>query len=234
MLKLENINVFYGKVQALDNVCIHVEEGQIVALVGSNGAGKSTTLKTISGLLKPAKGTVEYKGAQIGGLAPNTIVKLGIGHCPEERHVWPEMTVWENLMLGAFSRKEKSEIEKDLAMIYEIFPKLLERKNQKAGSLSGGEQQMLAIGRTLMIRPDLIMFDEPSLGLSPLLVEQTAQTIQEINKLGRTILLVEQNAQMALRMADKAYVLETGQIVLEGTGQELLRDPYVKKAYLGL
>jgi branched-chain amino acid transport system ATP-binding protein len=234
MLRLENVDVFYGKVQVLNNVCINVEQGQIVALVGSNGAGKSTTLKTISGLLKPAKGTIEYKSKRIGGLAPDAIVKMGIGHCPEERHIWPAMSVWENLMLGAYSRNDKTEIEKDLEMVYEIFPKLTERKSQKAGSLSGGEQQMLAIGRTLMIRPDLIMFDEPSLGLSPLLVEQTAQTIQEINKRGRTILLVEQNAQMALKMADKAYVLETGRIVLEGTGQELLCNPYVKKAYLGL
>ncbi|MCC6146978.1 MAG: ABC transporter ATP-binding protein [Anaerolineaceae bacterium] len=234
MLKLQNVDVFYGKVQALSDVCINVEQGQIVALVGSNGAGKSTTLKTISGLLKPSRGSVEYKGQHIAGLAPDMIVKLGIGHCPEERHVWPQMTVWENLMMGAYSRNDKDGIERDLQTNYEIFPKLLARKTQKAGSLSGGEQQMLAIGRTLMIRPDLVMFDEPSLGLSPLFVEHTAQIIRDINKNGRTILLVEQNAQMALKMAHKAYVLESGRIVLEGTGEELLFNPYVKKAYLGI
>lgn len=234
MLKVNSINVFYGKVQALNNVSLNVEKGQIIALIGANGAGKSTMLKTISGLLKPAKGDIEFEGKSIEGHAPDEILRLGIAHCPEERHVWPAMTVWENLILGAYSRNNKYEINQDLEYVFEIFPKLKERIKQKAGSFSGGEQQMLAIGRTLMSRPRLIMFDEPSLGLAPLMVEQMAATIHEINQRGTTVLLVEQNAFMALRMADKAYVLETGQIFLEGPGADLLEDVRVKRGYLGL
>jgi branched-chain amino acid transport system ATP-binding protein len=233
MLKIEQIDVFYGSIQALRNFSIEVEKGQIVTLIGSNGAGKSTTLKTISGLLHPKKGSITYNGKPIQSLSTDAIFGMGIGQCPEERHLWPDMTVWENIIMGAYTRKDKKAVQDDLEMVYRMFPVLKERKNQNAGSLSGGEQQMAAIGRALMGRPDLLMFDEPSLGLSPLLVEQISDKIREINKQGTTILLVEQNAFMALGLADKAYVLETGRVVMEGTSSELLNNEHVKKAFLG-
>lgn len=234
MLNLEQVDVFYGKLQALYGLSLEVEGGHIVAIIGANGAGKSTLLKTISGLLHPAKGSITFEGQRIHGLAPADIVALGIGQCPEERHLWPDMTVWENLIMGAYARKDRLAIQEDVHAVCELFPMLEERRSQKAGSLSGGEQQMVAIARTMMARPRLIMFDEPSLGLAPKLVEQTADTIREINKRGTTVLLVEQNAAMALKMADKAYVLETGRVVFEGPGHQLLEDVHVKKAYLGM
>ena len=234
MLRINGIETFYGKVRALDGITLEVNAGEIVALIGANGAGKSTTLKTISGLLKPARGNIEFVGERIDGLSPDAIVRRGISLCPEGRRVWPEMTVWENLVLGAYSRRNRGEGEQGLQAIYEIFPVLQERGNQMAGSLSGGEQQMLAIGRALMSRPKLFMLDEPSLGLAPMLVEETFEVIRELNREGITILLVEQNAFLALNMADRAYVLETGRIALEGPAEELLVNEHVKEAYLGL
>jgi len=234
MLKINAIDVYYGKVKALHETSFEVAEGQIVAIIGANGAGKSTILRTVSGLLKPTRGTIEFCGKTISHLAPDDIVRMGAIHCPEERHVWPSMTVKENLLMGAYTRSDRIQINKDMNELFNIFPILAERKNQKAGSFSGGEQQMLAIGRALMGNPKLIMFDEPSLGLSPIMVEQTAQTIKDINSKGVTVLLVEQNAFMALEMCNKAYVMETGRIVMEGSGQELLGNPLVKQRYLGM
>jgi branched-chain amino acid transport system ATP-binding protein len=233
MLKLDRIEVFYGKLQALFGLSLEVDQGQLVALIGANGAGKTTTLRAISGLMSPASGKIEFMGKPIHGLGADQIVALGIGHCPEQRRLWPDMTVWENLVMGAFRRKDKGEVEGDIRQMYDLFPVIAERKDQKAGSLSGGEQQMLAIARSLMGRPKLVMFDEPSLGLAPKVVEQTAEVIRRINQQGTTVLLVEQNALMALGMAHKAYVLETGRVVLEGTGEELLQDDHVRRAYLG-
>jgi branched-chain amino acid transport system ATP-binding protein len=233
VLKVGDLDVFYSRIQALHGVNLTVEEGQIVALIGANGAGKSTTLKSISGLLPISKGTIEYRGQNIGGYSPDLIVSKGIGHCPEGRHVWPDMSVWENLTLGAYARNDDDKIQQDLDEVRSLFPILWERRTQKAGSLSGGEQQMLTIGRLLMSKPTLAMFDEPSLGLAPILVQQTSDVICEINSRGTTILLVEQNANMALSMADYAYVLETGRVVLEGTGKDLLANKHVKEAYLG-
>lgn len=234
MLKVNDIEAFYGKVQALHHVSLQVEEGEIVALVGANGAGKSTTLKTIAGLVAPATGSIEFCGQRIDGLPPDRIVRKGISLCPEGRRVWPEMTVWENLILGAHSRQDRPQVEKDLADFEARFPIMRERRNQLAGSLSGGEQQILAIGRALMSKPRILMFDEPSLGLAPLLVEQTFDIIRDLNRQGLTILLVEQNAFLAMEMANRAYVIETGRIVLEGPGKELLKEDHVRKAYLGM
>lgn len=233
MLSVENLTVSYGKAQALHDVSIEVDESKIVALIGSNGAGKSTTLKTISGLLRPSSGRIYYEGEDITSVSPEKIVKLGIGHCPEERHVWPQMSVWENLDMGSFSRSDKAQVRQDLEWILDLFPRLQERRDQAAGSLSGGEQQMLAIGRTLMSNPRLVMFDEPSLGLAPILVDQIADVIEEINRQGRTVLLVEQNAYLALNIADNAYVLQSGEVVLKGGGKELLENPLIRSAYLG-
>jgi branched-chain amino acid transport system ATP-binding protein len=234
MLRVDGINTFYGKVRALEGVSLEVHSSEIVALIGANGAGKSTTLKTISGLLKPTRGSIEFLGEPIDKLSPDAVVRRGISLCPEGRRVWPEMTVWENLVLGAYSRRDRKGIDQALRNIYERFPILEERRDQLAGSLSGGEQQMLAIGRALMSKPKLLMLDEPSLGLAPMLVEDTFAIIRELNQEGITILLVEQNAFLALNMAHRAYVLETGQITLEGPGKELLLDRHVKEAYLGL
>ncbi|MEV5037272.1 ABC transporter ATP-binding protein [Peribacillus frigoritolerans] len=233
MLKIEDINVYYGNIQALKGVSMEINEGEIVTLIGANGAGKSTLLKTISGLLKPKQGKVLFEGHSIGGKAAQAIVKLGISHVPEGRRVFANMTVAENLELGAYLRKDKDGIHKDMEKVYELFPRLLERIKQQAGTLSGGEQQMLAMGRALMAKPRLLLLDEPSMGLAPLLVKQIFNIIQEISESGTTILLVEQNANLALSIADRAYVVETGRIVLSGNAEELTSSEEIKMAYLG-
>ncbi|ADQ46179.1 ABC transporter related protein [Caldicellulosiruptor kronotskyensis 2002] len=233
MLKVNEIDVFYGAIQALFSVSLEVKKGEIVTLIGANGAGKSTLLKTISGLIRPRSGTILFEDIDITKKSSMEIVKLGISHVPEGRRVFPEMTVLENLELGAFLRKDKQAIKKDLELVFERFPRLYERKNQLAGTLSGGEQQMLAIGRSLMSRPKLLLLDEPSMGLAPILVTEIFKIIKEINSQGTTILLIEQNANMALSIADRAYVIETGKIVLSGEAKEIAANPEVKKAYLG-
>jgi len=233
MLKIEDINVYYGNIQALRGVSMDINKGEIVTLIGANGAGKSTLLKTISGLLKPKQGKVLFEGESIGGKAAQSIVKLGISHVPEGRRVFANMTVEENLELGAFLRKDKAGIKQDLEKVYTLFPRLLERIKQQSGTLSGGEQQMLAMGRALMARPRLLLLDEPSMGLAPLLVKQIFNIVEEINKGGTTVLLVEQNANLALSIADRAYVVETGSIVLSGEAEELTASEEIKKAYLG-
>ncbi|MEA3573955.1 ABC transporter ATP-binding protein [Peribacillus frigoritolerans] len=233
MLKIEDINVYYGNIQALKEVSMEINEGEIVTLIGANGAGKSTLLKTISGLLKPKQGKVLFEDDSIGGKPAQSIVKMGISHVPEGRRVFANMTVAENLELGAYLRKDKEGIHKDLEKVYELFPRLLERIKQQAGTLSGGEQQMLAMGRALMAKPRLLLLDEPSMGLAPLLVKQIFNIIQEISESGTTILLVEQNANLALSIADRAYVVETGRIVLSGNAEELTSSEEIKMAYLG-
>ncbi|AKU26243.1 MULTISPECIES: ABC transporter ATP-binding protein [Geobacillus] len=233
MLKVEAIDVFYGNIHALKGVSLEVNKGEIVTLIGANGAGKTTLLKTISGLLKPKSGDIVYEGASIAGKAAQTIVKQGISHVPEGRRVFANMTVEENLELGAFLRKDKDGIQQDFAKVFQLFPRLEERRKQLAGTLSGGEQQMLAIGRALMARPKLLLLDEPSMGLAPLLVKTIFRIIQEINESGTTILLVEQNAHMALSIADRAYVIESGRVVLSGAASELQASEQVKQAYLG-
>jgi branched-chain amino acid transport system ATP-binding protein len=233
MLKVDNINVFYGNIQALKGVSLEINEGEIVTLIGANGAGKSTLLKTISGLLKPKNGDILYQGQSIAGKAAQTIVKQGISHVPEGRRIFANLTVEENLELGAFLRKDKNGIREDIEKVYQQFPRLLERRKQLAGTLSGGEQQMLAIGRALMARPRLLLLDEPSMGLAPLLVKSIFRIIEEINATGTTILLVEQNANMALSIADRAYVIESGRVVLSGSAEELTASEQVKMAYLG-
>lgn len=233
MLKIEEIAVYYGAIQALKNVSLEVEEGAIVTLIGANGAGKTTTLKTISGISKPRTGKITFKGQDITRTPAQQIVGMGISQVPEGRRVFPSMSVMENLEMGAYLRRDKQGINQDLEMVFERFPRLLERKKQLAGTLSGGEQQMLAIGRALMSKPQLLLLDEPSMGLAPLLVKEIFSIIKDINERGTTVLLVEQNANMALSIADQAYVLETGQIVLAGAASELARSPQVKKAYLG-
>lgn len=232
MLKVENINVYYGSIHAIKGISFEVKQGEIVTLIGANGAGKSTTLQTISGLIHSKTGSISFLDESISGVLPHKIVAKGLAHCPEGRRVFLQMSVEENLQMGAYTRPA-SEIQSSLADVYERFPRLKERRKQIAGTLSGGEQQMLAMGRALMSKPKLMMLDEPSMGLAPLLVEQIFDIIKELNKAGSTILLVEQNAQMALSIADRAYVLENGRIVMEGTGKELLTDDSVKKAYLG-
>ncbi|RFU65825.1 ABC transporter ATP-binding protein [Peribacillus glennii] len=233
MLKVEGIDVFYGNIQAIKGVTLEINEGEIVTLIGANGAGKSTLLKTISGLLKPKHGKILYEGKSIAGKAAQTIVKQGISHVPEGRRIFANMTVEENLELGAFLRKDKAGIKQDLDKVYELFPRLLERLKQQAGTLSGGEQQMLAMGRALMARPRLLLLDEPSMGLAPLLVKTIFRIIEEINQTGTTILLVEQNANLALSIADRAYVVETGRIVLSGDAEDLTASEQIKMAYLG-
>ncbi|MGM9944235.1 MAG: ABC transporter ATP-binding protein [Lysinibacillus sp.] len=233
MLQIKDIDVYYGNIQALRGISLEVNEGEIVTLIGANGAGKSTLLKTISGLLKPKKGSIEYLGSNIDGKQAQSIVKAGISHVPEGRRVFANMTVEENLELGAYLRKDRDGIKKDLAHVYELFPRLHERRKQLSGTLSGGEQQMLAMGRALMSKPKLIILDEPSMGLAPLMVKNIFNIIEMINKEGVTVLLVEQNANMALSVADRAYVLETGSIVLAGTAKELQESEEVKAAYLG-
>ncbi|MDS1030921.1 ABC transporter ATP-binding protein [Bacillota bacterium LX-D] len=233
MLIVKNIDVSYGAIKAIQNICFEVNEGEIVTLIGANGAGKSTTLRAISGLVTMDSGTITMEGKSIHNLPPHVIVSMGISHVPEGRRVFPQMSVAENLELGGYTRKDKKNKFVDIEQIYEKFPRLKERKNQLAGTLSGGEQQMLAIGRALVSKPKLLLLDEPSMGLAPMLVQQIFDTIKEINSNGTTILLVEQNAHMALTIAHRAYVLETGEIVLSGTAKELAENPEVKKAYLG-
>ena len=233
MLQLESVSAGYGRVGVLAGVSLEVRRGDFVCLVGANGAGKTTTLKTISGLLRPSAGRIVFEGQDIGGRKPQDILRLGIAHCPEGRRVFPHLTVQENLAMGAYVRRDAAAVAADLERVREHFPVLAERRRQPAGTLSGGEQQMLAIGRALMARPRLIMFDEPSLGLAPTVIETTFRIIGEIQKDGTTVFMVEQNAYMALRMATRAYVMETGRITLEGPARELLDDEHVKKAYLG-
>ena len=233
MLKIKDLHVSYGGIRALRGVDIEVPDGKIVTLIGANGAGKSTTLRTISGLVKAESGSIQWNGEELLGKPIDKIISAGIAMSPEGRRVFADLTVLENLKLGAYLRKDKAEIEKDLKWVYELFPRLEERNWQSAGTLSGGEQQMLAMGRALMSRPKLLMLDEPSMGLAPILVEQIFDIIKNLHKAGTTILLVEQNAQAALSVADRGYVLETGKIVTTGTGAELLASPAIKKAYLG-
>ena len=233
MLTVDNIDVYYGAIHAIKGISLSVNQGDITTLIGSNGAGKSTTLHTISGLLKPKNGKIIFEDRDITGLAAHKSVGMGLVQVPEGRHVFANMTVAENLEMGAYLRKDKEGVNKDRAAVFTRFPRLLERKDQVAGTLSGGEQQMLAMGRALMSRPRLLLLDEPSMGLAPLLVQEIFNIIKEINASGTTVLLVEQNAKMALSIADKAYVLETGRISLEGTGKELLHSEAVQKAYLG-
>ncbi len=233
MLVLEDVNVYYGAIHALKGISFEVNKGEIVTLIGSNGAGKSTSLKTISGLLRPKSGKITFKGENLAIVAPQTIVAKGISQVPEGRRVFANMTVIENLELGAYLRKDKGEIKKAMEHVYELFPRLLERNKQISGTLSGGEQQMLAMGRALMSQPELLLLDEPSMGLAPILVKQIFSIIKEINASGTTILLVEQNAHMALSIANRAYVLETGKIVLSGDSKELAASEEVRKAYLG-
>jgi branched-chain amino acid transport system ATP-binding protein len=231
LLDVVDLEVRYGAIAALKHISFKVRKGEIVALLGANGAGKTTTQKTISGMLRPSSGSVSYAGSRIDGIAAHDVIRLGICHVPEGRHVFPRMTVEENLEMGAFRFKQVDRDE--LERVLELFPRLRERFRQQAGTLSGGEQQMLAIGRALMGKPDLLLLDEPSMGLAPLIVNQIFDIVREINRTGVTVLLVEQNAAQALGLADRGYVLETGQIVLEGTGAQLLADDRVRAAYLG-
>jgi len=233
LLKVTDIQTAYGKIEAIRGISFYVNQGEIVTLIGANGAGKSTTLKTVSGLLVPKTGTIEFKGTNIAGTPAHLVTRKRIIQVPEGRRIFSRMTVMENLEMGAFLRKDKEEIKKDLEEVFELFPRLKERVAQKGGTLSGGEQQMLAMGRAMMAQPELLMLDEPSMGLAPVVVEQIFDTIVKLNKAGITILLVEQNAQMALSIADRGYVLETGQITLEGPGHELLVNDQVRKSYLG-
>lgn len=233
MIELTGINVYYGAIHALKDVNIKVNDGEIVTLIGANGAGKTTTLKTISGILKPKTGKVLLDGKELNRIKPDDIVSLGISHVPEGRRIFANMSVKENLEMGAYSRKDKDEIRKSYDKVFELFPRLLERKFQMAGTLSGGEQQMLAIGRALMAKPKLLLLDEPSMGLAPLIVKQIFSIIKGINEDGTTVLLVEQNAAMALKLADRAYVMQNGCISMEGKASELLNDENVKNAYLG-
>lgn len=233
MLEVKNLSVHYGMIQAVRNVDFTVNEGEIVSLIGANGAGKSTILKTLSGLIHPSEGEIVYLGENIASTSAKKIVEKGLVQVPEGRHVFPGLTVKENLELGAFLRKDKEEIQKDMEAVFERFPILKERKDQDAQTLSGGEQQMLAMGRTLMSRPKLLLLDEPSMGLAPIFIREIFKIIQEIQKTGTTVLLIEQNAKMALSISNRAYVLETGSVVLSGTGQELLESDEIQKAYLG-
>ncbi|KUJ54398.1 ABC transporter ATP-binding protein [Streptomyces albus subsp. albus] len=233
LLEVEDLRVAYGKIEAVKGISFSVEAGQVVTLIGTNGAGKTTTLRTLSGLLKPLSGKVLFDGKPLTGVAAHKIVALGLAHSPEGRHIFPRLTIAENLQLGAFLRKDADGIAKDIERAYELFPILGERRAQAAGTLSGGEQQMLAMGRALMSRPKLLMLDEPSMGLSPIMMQKIMATISELKAQGTTILLVEQNAQAALSLADQGHVMEIGKIVLSGSGQSLLHDESVRKAYLG-
>ena len=233
LLEVKNLDVHYGVIQAIKDVSFEVNEGEIVTLIGANGAGKTTTMQSIMGLIHPSHGEIYYDGQKINGIPSHKIVKLGMTQVPEGRRIFSELTVYENLLMGAYTRTDKDGIEKDLKDIYALFPRLEERRNQIAGTLSGGEQQMLAMGRAIMSKPKLLMLDEPSMGLSPLLVDQVFEIIKHFHEIGTTILLVEQNANKSLAISDRAYVLENGKIVLTGTGKELLASEEIKKAYLG-
>ena len=233
MLSVKNINVYYGSIHAIKDVSFHVNEGEIVTLIGANGAGKTTTMHAISGLLKLQSGEIDYCGQTISKMEAHKIIRLGLAQVPEGRRVFAQLSVYENLMLGAYTRRDKAEISESLENVFKRFPRLQERRTQAAGTLSGGEQQMLAMGRALMSKPSIILMDEPSMGLSPLYVSEIFDIIQEINKSGTTVLLVEQNAKKALSIANRAYVLETGKIVLSGDAKELMNNDQVKKAYLG-
>jgi branched-chain amino acid transport system ATP-binding protein len=232
MLALDNVTLHRGRTRVLDGVSLVVDEGELVALIGANGAGKTTVLRTISGILAPSAGTITFRGKAIQGADPDAIVRLGIAHCPEERKIWPQMSVQEHLELGAFIRSDH-DVDADMERVFDTFPVLKERRDQLAGTLSGGQQQMLAIGRALMSRPSLVLFDEPSLGLAPIMVETIGTMIAGIRERGATVLLVEQNASLALRLADRAYVLETGRITLTGPAPALIENPEVHRAYLG-
>ena len=233
MLEVKNLKVAYGKILAVKQISFSVDEGQVVTLIGTNGAGKTTTLRTISGLIRPTNGEILFQGKRIDAVPAHEIVTLGLAHSPEGRKIFPQMTVEENLLLGAFTRSDSAGISKDLDAAYGLFPILGERRSQQAGTFSGGEQQMLAMGRAMMSRPKLLMLDEPSMGLSPLMMKVIMETVRTLQSQGTTILLVEQNAQAALRLADHGYVLEVGKIVLNGTGKDLLVNDAVRKAYLG-
>lgn len=233
MLEVKDLQVFYGMIQAIKGISFEVNEGETVALIGANGAGKTTTLHTITGLLSPKKGSVVFEGKEITKVPAHKIVSLGMAHVPEGRRVFAQLSVYQNLKMGAYTRKDKAEIDEMLETVYKRFPRLKERQSQMAGTLSGGEQQMLAMGRALMSKPKIVLLDEPSMGLSPILVNEIFDIIQSLNKAGTTVLLVEQNAKKALSIADRAYVLETGRIVQSGDAQVLLNDESIKKAYLG-
>ncbi|MEU1789773.1 ABC transporter ATP-binding protein [Streptomyces sparsogenes] len=233
LLEVEDLRVAYGKIEAVKGISFTVDAGQVVTLIGTNGAGKTTTLRTLSGLLQPLGGSIRFDGKPLNGIPAHKIVALGLAHSPEGRHIFPRLTIAENLQLGAFLRKDAAGIAQDIQKAYDLFPILGERRAQAAGTLSGGEQQMLAMGRALMSRPKLLMLDEPSMGLSPIMMQKIMQTIAELKAQGTTILLVEQNAQAALSLADQGHVMEIGNIVLSGTGAELLHDESVRKAYLG-
>ncbi|MET8574876.1 ABC transporter ATP-binding protein [Streptomyces sp. NPDC005012] len=233
LLEVEDLRVAYGKIEAVKGISFKVDAGQVVTLIGTNGAGKTTTLRTLSGLLKPSGGTIRFNGRNIRKVPAHKVVSLGLAHSPEGRHIFPRMSIEDNLRLGAYLRDDKSGIAKDIQRAYDLFPILGERRRQAAGTLSGGEQQMLAMGRALMSQPKLLMLDEPSMGLSPIMMQKIMATITELRSQGTTILLVEQNAQAALSLADQGYVMEVGRITLTGTGQELLHDESVRKAYLG-
>ncbi|MFD3732346.1 ABC transporter ATP-binding protein [Streptomyces sp. NPDC058632] len=234
LLEVEDLKVAYGKIEAVKGISFKVEAGEVVTLIGTNGAGKTTTLRTLSGLLKPVGGHIKFNGRSLKKIPAHQIVAHGLAHSPEGRHIFPRMTIEDNLRLGAFLRNDKTGIEKDIQRAYDLFPILGERRKQAAGTLSGGEQQMLAMGRALMSRPKLLMLDEPSMGLSPIMMQKIMTTITELKSQGTTILLVEQNAQAALSLADHAHVMEIGKIVLSGTGQDLLHDQSVRNAYLGV
>jgi branched-chain amino acid transport system ATP-binding protein len=233
MLEVKNLEVYYGVIRALKGISFEVNQGEVIALIGANGAGKTTTLHTLTGLLQAKSGSITFEGKDITKMPAHSIVKLGIAHVPEGRRVFSNLTVYQNLRMGAYSRKDKAEIEESLQMVYRRFPRLEERKNQMAGTLSGGEQQMLAMGRALMSHPRLIVMDEPSMGLSPIFVNEIFDIIEKVSAGGTTVLLVEQNARKALSIADRAYVLETGNIVLSGKAEDLLNNDSIKKAYLG-
>lgn len=233
MLEVKDLEVYYGVIQAIKGISFHVDKGEVIALIGANGAGKTTTLHTVTGLISPKKGHVLFEGKDITKVPAHKIVSMGMAHVPEGRRVFAELSVYENLKMGAYTRKDKNEIEESLKNVYKRFPRLEERKNQMAGTLSGGEQQMLAMGRALMSKPKIILMDEPSMGLSPIMVNEIFDIIRSVSESGTTVLLVEQNAKKALSIADRAYVLETGNIVLEGKAKDLLEDDSIKKAYLG-
>lgn len=233
LLKIENLETYYGHVHALKGISLDIDHGSIVTVLGANGAGKTTLLRAISGVVKPSCGTIEFENRRIDGLRPHRVVKLGISQVPEGRELFPDLTVLENLLMGAYSRRSRTEVTRDLSALYNYFPILRSRKGQIASTLSGGEQQMLAIGRALMSRPKLLLLDEPSLGLAPMIVEEIYEIVRRINREGTTLLLVEQNANLGLSIADRGYVLETGKVAVFGKNEELLQNKHVKKAYLG-